>query len=303
MKYSILFTILSFISVQHIAQAIPTKRDAGPTDAQILNFALTLEHLEAGFYKQGLGKYTQKDFIKSKYPAFARGRFGEIAGHEETHVEFLTKALQDAGAKAVKPCEYNFPDHDARSFVGTSVALENVGVSAYTGAAAFIANKAYLTAAATILTVESRQAAWVNSAVEKLNPWGTAFDIPLDIDQVYTLASGFIKSCPAGNAPLLPALKSFPALSVSGSARPGKATKLTFDLPSGSKKQLYAAFLSGSGTIFVPIGEDMTVMVPDGLMGTSYVIVTNDNSKVDGTVTVAGPAIVMFGYNSAGKVV
>jgi hypothetical protein len=299
MKYSILFTVLSFISIHQIAHAVPTKR-ATPSDVQILNFALTLEHLEAGFYKQGLPKYTQKDFEKSQYPGFARGRFAEIAGHEATHVDFLTKALQAAGMQAVEPCEYNFPDHDPRSFVGTSVALENVGVSAYTGAAAFIANKAYLTAAATILTVESRQAAWVNSAVEKLNPWGTAFDIPLDMDQVYSLASGFIKSCPSGNAALLPSLKAFPKLSIPASARPGKATKLTFDAPSG-KSKLYAAFLTGSGSIFVPMGEDMTVMVPEGMMGTSYVIVTSDNSKVDGSVTLAGPAIVMFGYDSAGK--
>jgi len=305
MKYSIIFSVLSFFTLNHIAHAVPMKRDAGPSDAQVLNFALTLEHLEAAFYEQGLAKHSQKAFSEAKYPAFSRGRYGEIAGHEATHVKFLTSALKAAGVGAVGPCEYNFNDNGPRSFVDTSVALENVGVSAYTGAAAFLSNKDYLTAAASILTVEARQSAWINSAVRKYNPWGTAFDIPLTIDQVYTLAAAFIKpgSCPAGNAALLPPLKAFPALSVPSSARPGKETQLSFEEPDGPKMQFYAAFLSGSGSISVPIGDDKKVTVPEGLMGTSYVIITDDPSKVDGSVTVAGPAIVMFAFNSAGKVV
>lgn len=74
------------------------------SDIEILNFALTLEHLESAFYTQGLAKYSEQNFLDAGLEPWARGRFVEIAEHESTHVSFLTKALGDA---AVKPCEYS----------------------------------------------------------------------------------------------------------------------------------------------------------------------------------------------------
>jgi rubrerythrin len=72
-------------------------------DIQILNFALTLEHLENAFYTQGLQKYSQEDFIGAGLPTWARGRWDQIAAHESTHVSFLESVLGD---QAVKPCTY-----------------------------------------------------------------------------------------------------------------------------------------------------------------------------------------------------
>jgi rubrerythrin len=72
-------------------------------DTDILNYALTLEHLESTFYHQSLRKYSKEDFANAGYPSWVRDRFEQISAHEQTHVDFLSKALE---TKAVKPCEY-----------------------------------------------------------------------------------------------------------------------------------------------------------------------------------------------------
>lgn len=74
-----------------------------PTDVQILQYALTLEHLENAFYSGALAKYDQRAFVKSGLPEFARKRFVQVSEHEKAHVEFLTAAL---GPQATQPCEY-----------------------------------------------------------------------------------------------------------------------------------------------------------------------------------------------------
>jgi len=299
-----LFTgILSVLLIGTRVDAFPlATRTGSPTDADILNFALTLEHLESAFYTRGLANYNQYDFQSNHFPDFTRGRFTQIAAHEKTHVEFLTTALNASGAVPVAACEYSFPDTDAASFVAMSEILESVGSSAYTGAAMFLSNKAYLTAAASILSIEARHAAWINSAVRKLNPWSTAFETPLDLNQVYTLASTFIRSCPSTN-PALP-VTAFPPLALPSNPFPGQNIGLNFTTPSStSGEQLYAVFLSGLGAEFVPINGNNEVTVPRDLIGTVFVIVTDNNTSTSDDVTIAGPAVVQFSFNSWGQVV
>lgn len=122
-------------------------------DSVILNYALTLEHLENAFYRDSLATYDAAAFRAAGYPDWVRQRFIEIGGHEKAHVDFLTKALGD---QATKECTYNFGVTDVKSFVATSVLLEGIGESAYLGAAQNITNPSTLTAAGSILTVESR---------------------------------------------------------------------------------------------------------------------------------------------------
>jgi hypothetical protein len=147
---SSLATLLAFTS---LALSSPTilKRATTPTEIQVLNYALTLEHLENNFYATFLSKFSASDFTNAGFPSFLRGRFTQIASHEATHVKFLQGALGDA---AVKACQYQFPVNNVKDFVAVSQVLEGVGVTAYLGAAQFLHTPAYLTAAGSILTTE-----------------------------------------------------------------------------------------------------------------------------------------------------
>jgi hypothetical protein len=75
-----------------------------PSDAQILNFALTLEHLESAFYKEAMDKFSEGDFEKDGFPAWVKGRFNQMKEHEWTHVGALSGALDGS---VVRPCTYN----------------------------------------------------------------------------------------------------------------------------------------------------------------------------------------------------
>ena len=116
-----------------------------------------------------------------------------------------------AGVTPVAECTYSFGVTDVNSFLATASILEGVGVSAYLGAAADIMSKTYLTAAGSILTVEARHSSYLRAALKE-SPFPQPFDAPLTLDEVYSLASQFIVSCPSSN-PALP-VKAFPLLSL-----------------------------------------------------------------------------------------
>lgn len=138
------------------AGAIPSiARAAVPqSDIDILNFALTLEYLEAAFYAQANANKvwgTNKELR----------RFSTVvAQHEAVHVAFLKKTL---GAKAVAKPKFDFKDTvtNQEKFAATAQALEDTGVHAYLGQVANIKAKAVLVGAGRILPVEARHAAWI----------------------------------------------------------------------------------------------------------------------------------------------
>lgn len=116
---------------------------------------MTLEYLERNFYADVLKKFSATDFKKAGYAPRVRERFQALAKQEASHVQFLEAAL---GTNAVSDCSYIFGLTSVKAVVSTARLLENIGVSAYLGAAGDIQSKEYLAAAGSILTVEARHA-------------------------------------------------------------------------------------------------------------------------------------------------
>lgn len=282
------------------AAAAPLEaRATTPNDGQVLNYALTLEHLENVFYSQAVAKFTEEDFKKAGVEPTFYWNLKEIAADEKEHVDFLTTALKGAGVTPTAECTYDFGYTDVAGFMATANILEGVGVSAYLGAAQFIANKNYLTAAGSILTIEARHSAYLRAAQipKARSPFPAPFDTPLSLSEVYSLAAGFIKSCPSTN-PALP-VKAFPSLAIAGNppipVRGGQ--NIEFKAAQPITGNVYAQFISVTGPVAATIcahnGADFTITIPDGApAGQSYMVLTNTPDAPTDDNTVAGPAIV-----------
>ncbi|WVR08866.1 hypothetical protein IAU60_005925 [Kwoniella sp. DSM 27419] len=264
------------------------RRADGPTDTQVLQYALTLENLEKTFYADALSKFQQSDFEAAGCPSWVRDRLSQIASHEADHVSLLSGALGNASVAA---CEYSFPYTDVKSFISLASLIENVGVSAYAGAAQYITSPDYLTVAAVILSTEARHQSWENSAVQMQAPWSGPYDTPLGLDMVYTIASAFITSCPDSNAAL--PVKAFGSLAVENPSLGGQAT-FQFDDPHTATN--YAIFYSGLGSQACQLDENDQTYIPSNLQGISYVLISTASSAADVTTDniVAGPAILNF---------
>ncbi|KAI3323324.1 ferritin-like domain-containing protein [Xylariaceae sp. AK1471] len=227
-------------------------------DITILNYALTLEYLERKFYQEGLANYTSQDFCDTGLPTEVYDNLKTIYDDEQSHVALLSAAL---GTAAVHEASYSFPSTDAASFLALASVLEGVGVSAYLGAAAAIANKAYVPVAGSILTVEARHSAYIRHALnESFAP--KPYDTPLDFMQVYSLAAEFITGFAPGD-PALP-FTAFPPLAIVPDATPQVAGKTSLVFTGAAEaassaglvadgEKVYAVFYSGLDACYAEV--------------------------------------------------
>jgi rubrerythrin len=160
----------------------------GGGDVEILNFALTLEYLEAAFYTQGLKRVGG---LSGDVKSLAT----EIRDNETAHVGALTDTIKRLGGKPVKAPGVDFGKAFAgeRAFLELAQTFEDTGVSAYNGAAPAIESKEVLTAAGSIVQVEARHAA----AIRLLNGAPISdggFDKTLDQMQVLEAVKPFVRS-------------------------------------------------------------------------------------------------------------
>lgn len=164
--------------------ASPVAEPVFSSDVDVLNFALTLEHLETAFYRDGLAAIGAAGITVLGFQQGVFDRLGEIAAHEAAHVETLTSVITQLGGEPVAEATYDFGYTDAAGFVATAQVLEDIGVSAYNGAApALQQSPDLLTAALTIHGVEARHASYLallNGAVpfpDAVNPYLTPGEV------------------------------------------------------------------------------------------------------------------------------
>ncbi len=169
------------------AEAAISRTRSKRNDTRILNYALTLEFLEATFYRQAVANRAAGNNA-------ALARFAEVvAEHEATHVTFLRRAL---GAAAIKRPTFDFGNAvtDQATFAQTAQVLEDTGVSAYLGQVGNIFQRGVLSAAGTIATVEARHAAWIRF-INGATPAPADFDRPKSERAILRAVgnTGFIK--------------------------------------------------------------------------------------------------------------
>jgi hypothetical protein len=162
------------------------------TPVDVLNYALTLEHLEYAFYRDGLQQFSADDFTAAGYATNVYQWFGIIRDHEMEHVDTIIKVITDLKGEPVAEAEYDFGYTDLAGFVGVAQVLENTGVSAYQGAAQFLIDEdELLTAALTIHGIEARHAAYLNG-LQGESPFPDAVNPTLTPDEVLAAAGPFI---------------------------------------------------------------------------------------------------------------
>ncbi|WP_352430507.1 ferritin-like domain-containing protein [Pyrinomonas sp.] len=216
---------LGVLGATHLGEVDLLAQSGELNDVKILNFALNLEYLEAEFYLRaafgrglsdsdvtGTGRLgpviggRQVPFATESIREYAE----EIAADEEAHVRFLraglgnvavarpTIDLQDSFTKAARaagligPTETFDPYANENNFLLAAYIFEDVGVTAYKGAARFLSNKDFLEAAAGILAVEAYHASNIRTvlyargffdAAQRISDLRDAADGPADLDQ------------------------------------------------------------------------------------------------------------------------
>ena len=172
---------------------------SAPSDADILNFALNLEYLEAEFYtvattgmtidqmgigitgtgSQGVATGGQMvDLTNSSFPTLAIAE--EIASDERDHVTLIRQALTAAGAQPIAQPAINLNAlgigfGSLAEFLTLARAFEDVGVSAYAGGAPLISSKSILGTAAQILAAEAEHVSNIRLQIAQLSQLAQSF--------------------------------------------------------------------------------------------------------------------------------
>jgi rubrerythrin len=165
-----------------------TEREmASGGDLEIVQYALTLEHLETDFYNAVIDARVITDKALAETAMMIRD-------NEQEHVDALTRTVEDLGGTPEKPMT-NFDsvlEGGPDMVLQTAATVENLGAAAYLGQAGRIQSKEILAAALAIHSVEGRHAAALNSVVGKTIVPDGAFAKPASMEEVLPKVKPFL---------------------------------------------------------------------------------------------------------------
>jgi hypothetical protein len=152
--------------------AAPGSERSPARDQEIFTLGLLIERLQAAFYAEAL---------RNGHLTGEARQFAEVVGsHEKAHVKYLAAAV---GSHAAKSPSFHFGDATANrsKFIATAVSLEQTGLGVYNGQAVNLTANG-LAAAARLVSVEARHAAWAR-AIAGNDPAPVAVDMPISVAQ------------------------------------------------------------------------------------------------------------------------
>jgi len=295
MRFSSAITLVCSLPLVVKAAPVLQARQLAKTDILVLKFAEVLNELESQFYTTALAKFKDSDFAAAGFTVtdVPKQIFKEIQFDEQTHIDFLTGALNANNEKPVSGCKFDFSSvlGDVKTMATFARVVEQVGVSAFLGAAPLVTSRSLLGSAATVLTVEARHQTLLNtlnggSAIPQ------AFDQALTPQQILSLAAPLITGCDLGIQPNLP-------VNITNQVAPGN--KLQFDLSKIQGDQLFCQFLFAGQPIAQVQPINNCVVPTSSPNGPAYIFITDDMQPLTSNVVIqngaeikAGPAIVFL---------
>jgi Ferritin-like domain len=169
-------------------------------DAAILNYLLRVEYVQAELYREGLSDFTTAARIRQfdvygGQPTIDTLR--SFSDQENQHIEGLRSLVTRLGMTPLPPCTVSFPRFDtAAELVQFSLAIENLGVSAYLGVVPLLRIPQVQTGVASIATVQARHAAYVG-LLNGQSPAPAAADTPRSREEILSLLDPYIGRCSA----------------------------------------------------------------------------------------------------------
>ena len=167
--------------------ASTTEKMPAGRDLEIVQYALTLEHLETDFYNAVIDSGVVKDMALADTAKLIRD-------NEQEHVDALTGTVKQLGGKPKRP-KTNFDavlEGGEQMVLETAATVENLGAAAYLGQAGRIQSKEILAAALAIHSVEGRHAAALNRVVGKTIVPDGAFAKPASMAEVLPKVKPFL---------------------------------------------------------------------------------------------------------------
>ena len=178
----------------------------------------------------------------------------------------------------------------------SSSAPRNLTESSYLGAAPLVSSAAVLGVAAQIVTVEARHQTFIRAASQAAAV-PSAFDTPLGVRSVFSLAAAFIDSCPPGsNLAITP----FAAISMAGKEPTPIVAGSSLEMTTVASGASFCSFTNGGlpgGSAFTAF-DGKACTVPQNLAGETYVHLTSAGpltGVLDDSIVVAGPVVIAIG--------